>query len=495
MRVNGITMRSLALAGVGLTVLATGCSSGGRVEALPPDTQVIRDDEATELQRKRTIEGARQALSAGETDESLREALKSVAWSRRARQDLRIEAIEALLADEANLDDTRAMLKLMLPTESAWSEWGVIEYVGDEATRRGWTDLAPAFAASLARAQLLIEDRERAEYAALSRLVGEDAIVDLVFDVFAGTIDGALTRERDRLAAWSLLQRLDPDGARIGDRLRALSDERADEDPLLGALKRGVDELGVVARTGEELAWLNTLSEDEHREFFRTAKGVVDVLGSDQKAGLGLRHLSFLVWASRHQPAWLGASRDELFAHIQRRLNGRKHHFRNPLGSSGKDELFERVNAALNWGDALALCVTLEALDDVGLTSELFRQADLDHEDRTTEHGGVISADPTSPVFYATHYPPRPAQRFGDDRFVASPEMIDHSADALLHYHFHVSKVKNADYAGPSVGDLDYAALYGRAALVFTFIDEDTLGVDYYQPGRTAVDLGEITRP
>ncbi len=493
MPVNGITRSTLVLLALATCTLLGACS-GGPKDVAPADTQVIRDEEQSILARRASIEGARRDFEAGQSDEAIREAVKSVAWSRSARQDLRLEALEALFADEANLEDTRNMLRLMIPTESAWSEWEVLRYLGAQADARGWTDLAPAFVASLSRVRPLAPDLERPEYETLSKLVGERNIPDLVFDVFAGLVENAVTRERDRLDAWSLLQRLDPDGVRTGERLRTLTIER-DDDTLLMALKRGADELGVVAATGEELAWLNRLSQEEHRTFWSTASGVVAVLRGNQQQGLALRHLAALVWASRHRPGWLATTRPELIAHIEGRLDGRVTNLRHGASTSGQRELFRYTKDGLRWADALVVAVTLEALDDVGLASEVFRQADLDHNDRSTEHGGVITGDDSAPVFYATHYPPRPAQRYGDNRFVASPEMITNSDDALLHYHFHASSLKHREYAGPSAGDTEYAALYRRGAVVFTFIDGDTLGVDYYQPDGVTVDLGEIARP
>ena len=482
---------------VGLVLLMAGCSGGsggGTREAAAPDSVVITDEEQRISTRRAAIEGARLQFERGVSDEVLRESLKEVAWSRRARQDLRLESLEALLADEANLSDTRNMLRLMIPTESAWSEWDVLRYMGEVAAQKGWVDLAPSFVVSLARVRPQAPDSERPEYLALVDLVGEDEIPDLVFDVFAGLIEGSVTRERDRLDAWSLLNRLDPDGVRTGQRLRALSlDGR--NDALLEALKRGADELGVVARTGEEFAWLGRLDDPEHASFWATSSGAVRVLTERQRRALALRHLPAIEWASRHAPEWLGATREFLLTHIEGRLDGRTVYLRGSTRSSGQRELFRRTKDGLSWGDALIVCVALEALDDPGLASEIFRQADIDHNDRSTEHGGVVTTDGSSDLFFATHYPPRPSQRFGDNRFVASPEMIEQSSTALVHYHFHASELRHAEYAGPSAGDLDYSAHYGRSALVFTFVNGDTLAVDYYQPDRVVVDLGTLERP
>ena len=162
----------------------------------------------------------------------------------------------------------------------------------------------------------------------------------------------------------------------------------------------------------------------------------------------------------------------------------------------------ERIGAwraELVWGDALALLVADEAVRGEGVAAALFAQADADYADRSTEHGGVLDAvsrpGSTEDAFEAIGFAPRPAQRTGDRRFVASPELLERGAASLFHYHFHANRIRNADYAGPSEADLLYARDFGRACLVLTLIDERTLGVDYYQPGGARIDLGTIARP
>jgi hypothetical protein len=64
----------------------------------------------------------------------------------------------------------------------------------------------------------------------------------------------------------------------------------------------------------------------------------------------------------------------------------------------------------------------------------------------------------------------------------------------LAHYHFHAQEYKNSEFAGPGKGDIDTADRLDFNFLVFTFIDEKTLNVDFYQPGGVVVDLGTIKR-
>ena len=92
-------------------------------------------------------------------------------------------------------------------------------------------------------------------------------------------------------------------------------------------------------------------------------------------------------------------------------------------------------------------------------------------------------------------YSPRPTQRFGDQRFVAPEDMITQGDGAIFHYHMQVQDHNNGDYAGPSRGDVEYAARYGRSCLVFTFVNENTLNADYYQSDGARIDLGVLKRP
>ena len=73
--------------------------------------------------------------------------------------------------------------------------------------------------------------------------------------------------------------------------------------------------------------------------------------------------------------------------------------------------------------------------------------------------------------------------------------MILVSDAAPFHYHLHAQEYRYAEYAGPSHQDELYAAEQARCCLVFTFVSRDAMDVDYYQPGRVTIDLGEIRRP
>ena len=65
---------------------------------------------------------------------------------------------------------------------------------------------------------------------------------------------------------------------------------------------------------------------------------------------------------------------------------------------------------------------------------------------------------------------------------------------SLFHFHLHVQRYRNTDYAGPGYGDVNFADNSRANCLLFTFVNRDTLNVDYYRHGRVQVDLGVIKR-
>ncbi len=88
----------------------------------------------------------------------------------------------------------------------------------------------------------------------------------------------------------------------------------------------------------------------------------------------------------------------------------------------------------------------------------------------------------------------KPEITINDARFLPPPAMIVELYTGLAHYHFHAQRIKNAGFAGPGRGDLDTAEHLNFNFLVFTFIDENRLNVDYYSRGGVVVDLGTLRR-
>ena len=122
----------------------------------------------------------------------------------------------------------------------------------------------------------------------------------------------------------------------------------------------------------------------------------------------------------------------------------------------------------------------------------LFRSADADHQDTTTEYGGLLAWRENQPT--AVLY--KPMIRHHDRKYIPPAAMTTDGYSSLAHYHFHAHEHENRKYAGPGRGDLksvgDRQQLNG---LTLTFIDRDTLNADFYRHGRVVVDLGTIRRP
>ena len=165
-------------------------------------------------------------------------------------------------------------------------------------------------------------------------------------------------------------------------------------------------------------------------------------------------------------------------------------------GAGPEGEALDGWRDELVWGDALLLRIAagLTETADVEVRRAIAELGDRDMQDTTTEHGGVLDADDAGRlVMY--HYPPRPRDRVSDRRMVASSALIEAGTTALFHFHLHAQRYENTPYAGPSAGDFAYARSHGRSCIVLTFIDENTLNVDYYQPNGAVIDLGVIERP
>ena len=73
--------------------------------------------------------------------------------------------------------------------------------------------------------------------------------------------------------------------------------------------------------------------------------------------------------------------------------------------------------------------------------------------------------------------------------------MFDAGYTGLFHFHFHATSHRNWEHAGPGFGDLQYADGTRANCLVMSFVDEDTLNVDWYRHDAVVVDLGCVHRP
>lgn len=457
---------------------------------------------------------------AGQTPESRRQAralLKDMAWSLETPGDLRIRIMEKLLGDpdEDNLADSRAMARLMIPKEPSRA---MLVYLCSVVGARGWDDFTGPLIRSYARPLLLVPDKERSERGALAALFPDRSVERTVYEAFVrpppmDPIPGIDVVERLRTDAWDLLGRLDPSGS---IRLQAINETDVPaDDAILTAIQRASREVGAIPISGSEIPWLvSLLSPDKpaNTAWWSEVSSLSARLNSEQRTRLALRHLEPLRWAARHRAAWMDSTRASLTATLEARLKGRQTHRRAIDQTSNRKPVRQDLDtwrAALSWGDLLAILVIDEALSDPGIRAQIFRHMILDHQDKQTEYGGLLedaahsasdtswardAASPTS-AWRARLFPPRTSQRYSDEQFVASADMMNAADLSLAIYHFHAQRFRNEVYAGPSDGDLEFATSSGRSCIVFTCIGEDILNVDYYQPGGAILDLGDIRRP
>ncbi len=482
------------------------CSSPG------PTTTPMLDTRNPEVALTKRVAAADLAWeSAQGSPEDLakaREIFKSLLWSDATPRPLRVKLAGYLLEDASpeGLADSRAFTVLRLPTEP---DREIVGLMALAAARNGWTDAAPSLVRKLADPIPGIADRDRVEALALQRLLPGKNLERVVFDIFLGrdaTPGGERIGFEDRVRAdaWAVLSRLDPEGTTrrrlVMDRTVVASGPAAS---ILGDLRAASGELRVIPSTAMELDWLANLRADgsrENRVWWDRAAELVDRLSSEQTRGLALRHLEPLRVAADTDPSLLRMGTGELFAMLESRLDGRPRNRRTAELDGSKGRSPERPadwRGELVWGDLLTILVLDEAVLKPEFARVMLQQAELDRDDRKTEYGGVVEAmnDAMGRAtgVRAVMFPPRPRDRVSDERFIASQDMLDYSDRALAHYHLQVQKEKNYKYAGPSSGDLRYAALSGRSCVVFTSLGADRLGVDYYQPNGATIDLGEIT--
>lgn len=481
-----------------VSCLLAGCGGSSKSESAAAPLAALSDAKAHTGAQEKAIRAAWGEVRAGRAEANeVRELLKKVAWARGRYYEVRLAALQELLADEPNITDTRNMMRLMLPTET---NWNVIEFLGNTGADRGWTDLTTALVRCWARPVDEPTDDQRPERKAIEQLHPSRAAEDVVFAVFAGdpslgpeTRGMADSREREQQDAWALLRRLD----RSGERTVALLAQpgSASDDATLGTLRSAARELGVIPDSPEQVAWVTRLRTEPFAAVWSQSAAAVGALSAEQRRGLSLRHIMGVRWAAANRSAWMQASREDLLTNLESSLEGRKKYLRAAAATAGsrQPESLRTWREKMCWGDALLCLIAAEASEDSGLTAILLTQSEDDRRDTSTEYGGVIDGGATG-GFAVRLFQPRPAQRMGDRRFIAPSEMIDQGVDSIFHYHLHCTSADNADYAGPSDDDIAYAKRQGRSCLVFTCVSRESMNVDYYQGDGVVIDLGTMRK-
>jgi hypothetical protein len=497
---------ALAIAATGWMAGLGGCA--GNKGALSTDPMAeVRNERLDEPRRRAAIRQVWSQVEAGEIDRAaIREDLKTIAWSPAWPVSIRLAALEAVSSDrtEQGAGDTRNMVRLMLPRES---QPEVTAFLSRLAAENGWTETTPALVRSLARPRWEVEDHRRPEYAAIAMLNPGRSVEEVAFGVFLsppeGDARGVVTPERIRGDAWDLLARLDVDGTRRAA-LIMTGDGAASGGPL-GEMHVLLNDMLTLPLTGEEIRWTRALrdfSDPVRRTWWTSTSSIVQQLDRERVGRLQMRHLEPIRWAWQHRSEWVSMEREQLLGEVRARLSGRQFHRRQTHRAELRpppDRLSDWEHR-LSWGDLLAVLVIDEAVRQPEVVKGFFEQSEQDRRDRSAEYGGLLRARAEGrdglggPAFGAVLYPPRQGNRRGDHEFVAPTDMIDQSYHALAHYHFHAQDERNSDFAGPSPGDLAYAARFGRSCLVLTSVGTGALNVDYYQPDGIVLDLGTLRR-
>ncbi len=476
--------------------LLTGCATSTAVYESDDPLNDLVNPQRTARQKTSIMSQMPELIASGRVEQGLAiERLKTIAWAREMPSVLRENAMIALIGDAGLLDESGsvAFLRELLPTEN---DPRITRYVVGQAALRGWDELTTAIVRRYAVPSSRLSDERRPERAALSALHPDRSVEETVFEVFIQSTD-ADTSGRLRRDAWNLLSRLDESGDIRVRLLGGLAASGADEqrDPTLAGLRRALLDLRTIPLTGEELEWLVQLSGRDNAGWWEEARSIIRTLDPDQLRGLRIRHIEPLRWAAEYRRDWTRASKSALLEVLAEQIASQETY--NRKSSPGVKEALAAWEDRLSYGDAVALMTVFDAVRETRVIEAFFEQASEDMADTSTEYGGVLRLATTRTsrgMFTAVSYPPRPSIREGDTAFVASRELIEESATALAHYHFHAQRVRNTQFAGPSEGDLNYAALYGRTCLVLTLVAEGVMNVDAYLPSGAVIDLGVINR-
>jgi hypothetical protein len=473
----------------------------------PADPLVrLRDAELSVSKRVEAADAAWGGIASGDADlaDRTRRAFRDVLWDARAPVDLRLNVLRKLLddADQAERAESVRSARLLLPRERKWE---LVGEISERAARAGWTDFTPALIRAWSQPSREVKDTDRPERKALEALHPGRPIAEVVLDTFLNPgatdeVGGLDLVRRLRSDAWDLLGRVDNDASVRFNLLeaRAAADPALAADPIVQDLRAGLADLRVMPFTGEELVWLAELRREPGSAWYAQTRAAVARAPEDRQRALQLRHLEPVRWSAEHRPERLTATRDALLADLRRRLEGRERRERTQGYADANTRIPERLEywePLLSWGDALAVLAVDEAVRDPAVIAAWATQIRLDRDDKTTEYGGVLSAAAEPGRFGAALFRPRPGQRTNDHAFAASEDMVRAADRALAHYHFHAQDWRQAEYSGPSVQDLIYAARSGRTQVVVTAVRRGVVNVDYYQPNGVIIDLGMMELP
>ena len=457
-----------------IALLASLASCSARVAVDP-----IRDMTDPNLAANWRMDAALQAEREFPSDPKRIEALHKIAWGERQTNELRIYAIDQLIA--INEKDFREKLDRRIVLIPYGEPLDHIYAVGKE---RQWPELTPMLVKRWAVPQFGELDANRAERKWIAELNPGREVEAVVFDVFTAPV--AQITDLQRIGAWALLNRI-----ATKEKLIAALNTAPQTTPLVADLKAAGADLHTLPRHREGVKWLYFLRDPARSDLWQSAKANVAALTAEQRINLEVRHLAIM---PHLESDTRGSDRASLYQKLDAQLSPLRHYMTSPSEGSGIAEQPQHLKDwkdELSWADLATIRTLAGIVQTPKVKAELFAQADRDHKNANAEHGGVIDVLSGAPV--AKEYPPL-ARLSHDRQFIPSEQMITHCYTGLAHYHFHAQELRNSEYAGPGKGDLDTAERLDLNFLVFTFIDENQLNIDYYQRGRVVIDLGTISR-
>lgn len=457
-----------------VAVALASCASTPRVYDDPASKMLQRDESPD-----RRLAAARQLEAQSPNDPRYLKALETLAWKRTHPAVIRNYAIDRLIERDEEKYRTELYRRASL-----LADWDVINHVFDIGVQRDWPDFDVFVVRHYSLESHGLSDRDRPERKVLRKLHPDKTPEQVVFDVFADYDDDVPVQQQ--VAAWHLLARLHDRGELV-----RLLNAAPNTTAVTVDLKAAARDLHVVPTNKEGMLWLTYLRSPHRADVWSRMAAAVARLNSEQKAGLELRHLPVLL----HAPdSVFAASRGAMLSRVRGRIEGNRHHLHGATfdgGAADHPQQFAVAASTLTWADLVTIDMLWTAVQQTDVTAKLFVQADADHEAKSTEYGGVIDVGADGRYQLSLY---RPKLMVHDLKFIPPDEMIEHLYTGLAHYHFHAQRYDNDIYCGPGLGDLKAADNLNFNFIVLSFVDKDTMNVDYFQPGRTVVDLGEIKR-
>ena len=416
--------------------------------------------QAVHLQAMEMLDG-----EVGLSNTQYKDTLQRMLWVAGYTNDARQAALNRLWSV-----DREGVIKTIRQRLPRMDNWTWIEQLCKWIATEEVFELDAALISSWSQPTLLFEDEIRPERIALVSMYGEDALESIIFQSLLAT--NKSWQQGFRVRCWELL-------LRIGARNRLLD------------LQRATLELGIMPQNKEEILWARELCKQEYAVFWNEAIEALSLLDKDRRISLEMRDIPIAVTVARHWPELATQSTSSLVRFLETKLQNRKHYFEYEGGGnvSIQNELFRSHKDILSWGDAVAIRVALAAMEVPEVRAHFFDYANRDRLDTSTEYGGVLELDKQG-RFVIQEF--EPIIRNHDRRFDAPQKMFDAAYTSLFHFHFHAQKHRNGDHAGPGMGDKSYADNTRANCLVLTFVNSNTLNVDFYRHGHVVVDLGTM---